>query len=91
MGNRIPILIVIAGPNGSGKTSLTSKILKHEWVNECLYINPDNIARDKFGEWNSHESIINAANYSEILRENCLANNESLIFETVLSADDKLD
>jgi GTPase SAR1 family protein len=29
-----PTLIIIAGPNGSGKTSITSKILKHEWVQE---------------------------------------------------------
>lgn len=91
MENRKPILIVIAGPNGSGKTSLTSKVLRHDWVKECLYINPDNIARDKFGDWNSHEAVISAANYSEKLREECLANNESLIFETVLSADDKID
>jgi uridine kinase len=27
-----PVLIVIAGPNGSGKTSITSKILQHNWV-----------------------------------------------------------
>lgn len=27
-----PVLIVIAGPNGSGKTSVTSKILHHEWM-----------------------------------------------------------
>ena len=36
-----PVLIVIAGPNGSGKTTITSKILKHEWLEGALYINPD--------------------------------------------------
>ncbi|GHT12508.1 hypothetical protein FACS189426_15980 [Bacteroidia bacterium] len=25
-------LLIVAGPNGSGKTSVTGKILKHEWV-----------------------------------------------------------
>ena len=34
-----PVLIVIAGPNGSGKTTITSKILKHEWLENALYIN----------------------------------------------------
>lgn len=41
-----PVLIIIAGPNGFGKTSITSKILQHEWVESCLYINPDNIANE---------------------------------------------
>lgn len=36
-----PVLIVIAGPNGSGKTSVTSKILHHEWLEDSEYINPD--------------------------------------------------
>ena len=86
-----PILIVIAGPNGSGKTSITSKILLHEWVENCLYINPDNIAKDTFGDWNSVEAVTNAAKLSTQLRENCLVEGKSLIFETVLSAYDKID
>jgi predicted ABC-type ATPase len=38
-----PKLLVIAGPNGSGKTSVTAKILKHTWIEDCEYINPDRI------------------------------------------------
>ena len=34
-----PVLIGIAGPNGSGKTSVTSKILHHEWLEDSEYIN----------------------------------------------------
>ena len=33
-----PILIVIAGPNGSGKTTITSKILKHEWLEDATLL-----------------------------------------------------
>jgi len=32
-----PELIVIAGPNGSGKTSVIEKLLKHEWIKLTLY------------------------------------------------------
>lgn len=31
-----PVLIVIAGPNGSDKTTITSRILHHEWM-ELLF------------------------------------------------------
>lgn len=86
-----PILIVIAGPNGSGKTSITNKILHHEWLKECIYINPDNIAKEKFGDWNNPQAIIDAANLSKEIRQNCIENFQSLIFETVLSSSDKID
>jgi predicted ABC-type ATPase len=85
-----PKLLIVAGPNGTGKTSVTSKILKHEWIEGCEYINPDNIARDVFGDWNSNEAVIQAAQYAEKLREDCIAQGRSLIFETVLSAQDKI-
>ena len=38
MIERKTVLIVIAGPNGSGKTSITKKILHHEWMEDAIYI-----------------------------------------------------
>ena len=89
--NHKPVLIVIAGPNGSGKTTITSKILKHEWLENALYINPDQVAQDRFGDWNSPEAVLQAAQYCEEQREACLRQGQSLIFETVLSTDSKVD
>jgi len=89
--NHKPVLIVIAGPNGSGKTTITTKILHHQWMEDAVYINPDQIAKDKFGDWNSAEAVMQSVKYCEALREECLTERKSLIFETVLSADDKLD
>ena len=86
-----PVLIVIAGPNGSGKTSVTSKLLHHEWLEDSEYINPDNVARDVFGDWNDLEAVLKAANYCNDWREKCLAERKSHIFETVMSATDKVD
>ena len=89
--NHRPVLIVIAGPNGSGKTSVTSKILHHKWLEDSEYINPDNVARDIFGNWNDRDSILKAANYCNEWREKCLIERKSHIFETVMSAADKVD
>jgi predicted ABC-type ATPase len=86
-----PKLLIVAGPNGSGKTSVTSKILKHEWIGSCDYINPDLIARDVFGDWNAKETVLQAAQYATQWRERCIREQQSLIFETVLSAPDKVE
>ena len=86
-----PELIVIAGPNGSGKTTVTQRFLHHEWSDGVLYINPDLIANDRFGDWNSREAILKAANYCSELREKCLSDKTSFVFETVLSSTEKID
>ena len=86
-----PELVTIAGPNGSGKTSITQKFLHHEWAEGTMYINPDQIAKDMFGDWNDKEAVLKAANYSSDLREKCLAEKRSFVFETVFSAQDKID
>lgn len=86
-----PVLIVIAGPNGSGKTTITSKILHHEWLEDAVYVNPDIIAQEKFGDWNNKEAVMKSVKYCEELRERCLVEKQSLIFETVLSIQQKID
>ncbi len=68
-----PLLIVIAGPNGSGKTKITSEVLASEWLEDAVYINPDIVAQEKFGDWNSPEAVREAALYCEQWRERCLA------------------
>lgn len=86
-----PELIIIAGPNGSGKTSITQKFLHHEWAEGTMYINPDQVAKDMFGDWNNEEAVLKSANYCSELRETCLAEKKSFVFETVFSAQDKID
>lgn len=86
-----PELIIIAGPNGSGKTSVTQKFLHHEWAEGTVYINPDQIAKDLFGDWNDNDAVLKAAKYCSELREKCLAEKKSFVFETVFSAQDKID
>lgn len=86
-----PKLIVIAGPNGSGKTTFTNLVLRHDWSEGCLFINPDEIAKNDFGDWNSPDAVMKAAVRAKELREECLRDRTSMLIETVFSAPDKLD
>lgn len=88
---RKPVLIVIAGPNGSGKTSTTRLVIKHEWAEQCVYINPDEIAQSKFGDWNDVNAVRQAVEYCEEWREQLLLDHKDFIFETVLSSDAKVN
>lgn len=88
---RLPTLCVVAGPNGSGKTSTTVQLLANEWSEGSLYINPDNIAQEQFGDWNSPEAVLKAARYATDLRYKCLNEKRDFVFETVFSSDEKLD
>jgi predicted ABC-type ATPase len=85
-----PRLIVVAGPNGSGKTSITEQLIRHDWMDGCVYVNPDFIARDDFGDWNAPDIVLKAARHAEEIREDCLRQGRSLAFETVLSSPDKV-
>lgn len=80
----------VAGPNGSGKTSATIQLLSNEWAADALYINPDNIAQETFGDWNSPTAILKAAQVATEERYRCLAEKKDFVFETVLSSEEKL-
>ena len=86
-----PTLCVVAGPNGSGKTSTTVQLLANEWSEGSLYINPYNIAQEQFGDWNSPEAVLKAAKYATDLRYKCLNEKRDFVFETVFSSDEKLE
>lgn len=89
--DRRPTLCVVAGPNGSGKTTTTIQLLSNEWANDSLYINPDNIAQEIFGDWNSPEAVMKAAQLATQQRYECLEKHTDFVFETVLSSDEKLE
>lgn len=91
MTNRRPTLCVVAGPNGSGKTTTTIQLLNNEWAADSLYINPDNIAQEMFGDWNSPEAVLKAAEKATQMRYECLEQGRDLVFETVFSSPEKLE
>jgi predicted ABC-type ATPase len=85
-----PVLLVVAGPNGAGKTTVTVRLRAERWSDSVEYINPDEIARDLFGDWNSPDSILAAARWAEDRREHLLGDRAGIAFETVFSAPDKV-
>ena len=91
MSERKPTLCVVAGPNGSGKTTTTIQLLNDEWTADSLYINPDNIAQEVFGDWNSAEAVLKAAELATSQRYECLQQRRDFVFETVFSSLEKLE
>lgn len=88
---RRPTLCIVAGPNGSGKTTTTVQLLASEWSADSLYINPDNIAQEVFGDWNSPEAVMKAARLATEKRYECLEQKKDFVFETVFSSNEKLE
>ena len=75
----LPEVVVFAGPNGSGKTTIT-KLARVVGI----YINADDIKRS------NHCTDLEAAQLAEALREEAVSKKEDFTFETVLSTDRNL-
>jgi predicted ABC-type ATPase len=87
--NNQPYLVVFAGANGAGKSSVIDILLKDT---DIPYINPDIIAATEFDHIaDQKEKYVCAMNTAEERRKACLYNNEPFAFETVLSKPDKIE
>lgn len=86
-----PVLLVVAGPNGAGKTTVTARLRAERWSEGVEYLNPDEVARDRFGDWNSPDAILKAAQWTTNRRNELLTRRAGIAFETVLSSDEKID
>jgi predicted ABC-type ATPase len=86
-----PVLLVIAGPNGAGKTTVTGRLRRDHWSEGLEYLNPDEVARDRFGDWNSPQAVLDAARWTEERREALLRIGAGIAFETVFSSPGKVD
>ena len=75
-----PEIVVFAGPNGSGKTTITRFV-----KTVGIYINADEIKKA------NHCSDLEAAQTAEKLREESIQNRADFTFETVLSTRRNLD
>ena len=76
MKNKLPEVVVFAGPNGSGKTTIT-----HMAKTVGVYINADDIKKSSLC------TDLEAAIKAEELREHMLETGKEFTFETVLSME----
>ncbi|MCK6531839.1 MAG: zeta toxin family protein [Polyangiaceae bacterium] len=86
-----PALLLIAGPNGAGKTTITTRLRSDHWSHGVEYLNPDDIAQARFGDWNSPEASLAAARWTTDRREELLLARTGMAIETVFSTAEKVD
>lgn len=78
---------MIAGPDGSGKTTLTKRIAASD-VDLGTYINPDDIAAGLQGTYAAR--VMAAQIQADRLRDGCLSAGTTFSFETVMSHPSKV-
>ncbi len=85
-----PNLIILAGPNGSGKTTFAQLLQADDWGKNCRILNADLVA-ESLGSWNDTSCIVQA---QKLVREelyHSLEQGIDVMYETVFSHPSKLD
>lgn len=89
-GKRQPVLIILAGPNGSGKTTFSAQLAAHPWGKSCRMLNADNVA-EQLGDWNDAACVAQAQMMVRAQLKEALAESADIMYETVFSHPSKLD
>ncbi len=85
-----PLLVVIAGVNGAGKSTITAR-LRQEPGFPSNYINPDEIALTLTDITDLRERASTASKRADEQRNRWLTGRESMAFETVMSHPSKIE
>lgn len=83
---RRPHLVVIAGPNGSGKTTVMRRMVDLSWFPGACVVDPDALAAALPGGFRETGNAARAALAAGRQRYRALADRQDILWETVLAA-----
>lgn len=94
-----PYVVVFAGPNGSGKTSLIDEVKKTglaalggTFPIPAYFINPDQVAKDLVGDFATQDEHDRAAFHAAFaMRLAAIKNRQTFAFETVMSHSSRIN
>jgi predicted ABC-type ATPase len=81
----MPELHILAGPNGTGKTTYYNTAIEQGFIHADLsFLNTDNICRDELGGYSQENSVKAEAIVRERMKQH-IANNQSFMIESNLA------
>ena len=85
-------MVIFAGPNGSGKTTIINQFIKEYSLSAYEYINPDKYAKDYFSNIeDEYERYLRAFAFADYKRNAALQEKRNFIIETVNATTNKFD
>jgi predicted ABC-type ATPase len=85
-----PVLNMVAGPEGAGKSMIIDKMEKYGWLRDVDYIDLYRVAESEFDGWATATSLRNARHLCDDKVTDALHEGRSMLLECTLSSDDMI-